>query len=106
MTVLYEWDHETTDKHGDIRDHNFADTLKGSCFDPQVFHTTGNDLVLVRDDVACDGNVEDRVWAYCTVVGGVLVLAGCWNNGVGDMPNWKVPKKFHNELDVWQRRQK
>lgn len=103
MTVEYEWDHETCDKYGDIEDHDFSDDLKCSWFDIEELKKPGNNLVLVRNDYEADGDLKDRVWAYCRVVDDKLVLADCWNNGAGDMPNWKVPKKFHQELARWQK---
>ena len=105
MSVSYEWDMEEVDEHGDVADHSFADTLASSGFDrselrPGRHEVEGFDLVLVRDDD------NDRVWAYCSLIGGKLVLQDCWNNGIqgaGDMPNWKVPQRFHKELARWQK---
>ena len=100
MSVSYEWDMEETDQHGDVIDHNFSRSLINSGFDHSMFYQKGYDLVLVRTDDL------DRVWAYCSLVDGKLILPDCWNNGVkgsGDMPNWKVPKKFHEDLARWQK---
>ena len=91
MNVVYEWDRETIDEHGDIVDHNHADKLSDIINDEGV-------LVLVRDECCPEsGSVEDRQWAY--VSNGKLpeyfAYAGI------DGPEYtqvRVPKRFHQEL--------
>ena len=104
MSVYYEWTLELIEaEHGDIVESEFADTLASSHFDMSdapAGHYYELGIVRANDDDC------EKQWAYCSEVDGKLVLAPCWNNGIkglGDMPNWKTPKKFHQELARWQK---
>ena len=105
MAISYEWDHETSDEHGDIDDHDFSDSLKMSGFDHSMLYQKGNDLVLVRNEGDQWEGLTDRFWAYARVAeDGKLYLPDHFNQGTGyEMPNMKVPQRFHKELARWQK---
>jgi len=94
-TVEYEWDIEGADKHGDIIDHDFSDTLKGlaSRAELDVDHFADdivrNELCLVRSMGNDDEGIVERSWAYVTPQG----LPAETDNGS------KVPQKYLKEFD-------
>ena len=90
MTVVYEWDCETIDEHGDIVEHMHGATyaevkawsLANTC-KPGFTHS----LVLVRDDD------EGRAWAY--------IEDGRLPEFCQDAASCKiarVPQRFHREV--------
>lgn len=87
--VIYEWDYETVDEHGDIQDHNHSDNFPGLPTEPNV------KLVLVRDewdgvskDFNATASLKHRSWAY--VENGKLPTE--FDDGT------PVPKKFFKHL--------
>lgn len=97
--IVYEWDLETTDEHGDIVDHSFADRLKGHQLADLV---AGVSLVLVRDTCDKVGSVELREWAYAYQHDGKWVLPGRFQDAL-EVDGAVVPGKFHVEIERWQK---
>lgn len=89
MIVIYEWDIETTDEHGDIIDHSFSDKLK------DLYAPVGSNkhLVLVRNVYNKYVDLVDRNWAYVKEGG----LPEYFSDAYGRNTH-KVPKKYHREL--------
>lgn len=92
--LVYEWDIETLDEHGDIQDHAFAECLS-NLRPPE----DNQRLVLVRDIIETDkddpnpfGSVVCRDWAY--VKDGALPV-------YFEDTDRKVPGRFHTELRRW-----
>jgi hypothetical protein len=83
--TTYEWDIETTDDHGDVIDHNFADKLKD-------FPEIDGDLVLVKYT-----NSGDRSWAYFTDE-----IPTHFENAYGRNTG-KVPKRFIEEYKNYRK---
>lgn len=87
--VQYEWTLEEI-QDGEIMDSDFADTL------PLTWLTEPNtDLGLVRNEGSESEGVNDRLWAY--VKDGKL--PEYFSNAMGEVVGYKVPQKFHNELN-------
>lgn len=82
--TYYEWDLETVDDHGDILDHEHADSLKAL-----PAPRADQRLVLIRD--VYDPETEDhldRQWAYADE----RVLPTHFDGGA------TVPTRFHREI--------
>lgn len=94
--IIYEWDIETVDEHGDIQDHDHRDKLSEYHKDDINKDTV---LVLVRDRGNDEEGVLDRQWAYTTIVDGKHTLPTHFEDGRG----CKVPKRFHTELAKHQK---
>lgn len=102
IRVSYEWDFEEVDEHGDVVDHDFRDNLKNldrAQINPGRYAIEGINLVLVRSTGSQGEGVLEREWAYVNLLGGKLVLPERCEDGRGS----KVPKRFHAELERWQR---
>lgn len=111
--ICYEWDLETTDENGDVLDHHHAGSAYALLWARKHWGEPDNPghiyrLVLVRDEHESwggePGSLLDRDWAY---VNG-QTLPQCFSapgpKGMIEMPNLKVPKRFHTELErawVW-----
>lgn len=87
--LVYEWDYESTDEHGDILDHMFFDDCPGLPDDDNI------ELVLVRNELkgypddfenSCD--LDHRAWAY--------VKDGKLPEEFDD--GYRIPQRFHKEL--------
>ena len=97
--LRYEWDIEEIDEHGDIIDHHHRDKLSeffecGFADDfAAALKREGYLLVLVRDMLDRNGDVDLRSWAY--VKDGKLPVFShdAWGRYVA-----KVPQRFHREL--------
>lgn len=98
-TISYEWDFETTDEDGEILDHHHEDKL-----DDLAEHFIGGDhgdLVLTRNEGNEIDGVTDILWAY--VKDGKL--PECFSNAMNyPLPAYKVPQKFHKELEAFNKR--
>lgn len=90
MRIGYEWDIETTDRDGDIIDHNHADRLRDLPTPSSKYET----LVLVR-------TTEDgaRMWAY---VDDSRMLPRFFSvpgpDGHYHETAISVPQRFHREI--------
>lgn len=91
MTVVYEWDCELVDEHGDIIEHmhgaSYAEVKAWSKSNPCKVENT-HSIVLVRDDD------EWRSWAYVDDDGKLPVFfqdAALCNVA-------RVPQRFHKEI--------
>lgn len=80
--IRYEWAIETFDEYGDVTEVDHHDKFPG-------LPPAGQDVVLVRDRIADDENLEERTWAY--IENGKLPER--FDNG-----RTKVPKRFHAEV--------
>lgn len=90
ISVLYEWDYETTDSEsGDIIEHHHAEKLVHF----RNSHKDDN-LVLVCDIYDEIDGLQDRFWAY--VVNGKLPTH--FSDSLGNLTR-KVPVRFHTELN-------
>lgn len=85
--IVYEWDLETVDEHGDVIDHEHFDRLA----DAPPFE--GRKLVLVMDDD------DGRAWSY--VEEGKLSE---WFLDASERHIRKVPQRFHAELERFNRK--
>lgn len=100
-TVSYEWDYEQIDEHGDIIEHNHADTLQefNTEFVSNLFHegaTRALELVLIRDTGNETDGLQERTFAY--VKDGQL--PEYFKDGAGCEIH-KVPARFRVELSKY-----
>lgn len=98
--VSYEWDIETCDHHGDIEDHDHADRLEDHLSNHPGLRLAHNEsLVLVRDLGNEYDGVVDRAWAYAYEGDdGDYHLPDCFVDGERELPNMRVPQRYHAEL--------
>jgi len=87
--IVYEWTNEVIDEHGDIIDQDFAERL-------QELSETNGGIGIVRDE-GDEHALTDRSWAY--VKSGKLpeFFSDAYQNETGI----KVPKRFHDELEMF-----
>ena len=101
MAVLYEWDVESADEHGDIQDHYHAGRLSDLAAPMSSWLAPGdggsNALVLVRDTGDNVRGLIDRHWVYVRDDG---TLPDHFEDAMGN-PGPTVPARFHAELAKW-----
>lgn len=89
--IIYEWTLETI-QDGEIIDSEFSDVL---CFNKADL--PGNDLGIVLNEGNEDNGLNNRLWAY--VKDGKL--PEYFTNAMGENTGYKVPQKFHIELQKY-----
>jgi len=95
MKVSYEWAVEEIDKHNDIADSNFFDTLPealdyaSKCISDGIVKA---DVGLCRYSHDTDGSLKDRTYAYIRDGKLDVFLRDSYDN-----PQHNVPKKYIKE---------
>lgn len=87
MTVQYEWDVESWDRHGDIYDHYHSDKLRPDMALDAITYGNQKGLVLVREDSS------GRHWAHVQD-GKLPEFFQC----AYQRDTARVPQRFHAEL--------
>lgn len=94
MAIIYEWDFETMNEHGDIIDHDFNEKL--SQYNKGNSDTEG--LVLVREEQKKNGGLLGaKMWAYVEKD----KLPTTFTDAMGLDTGIKVPIRFHKELRTY-----
>ena len=94
-TVQYEWLYEHTDIHGDIHDHDHANTYAELMRVSRTIEGLKGNVVLVRNEGNENEGLTHKSWAYLKDG----KLPACFSDAFNcELPNMKVPQKFIKQV--------